>query len=59
MSTILEVEDLRVAFPSRQGPVEVVRRVTFDLGLDLAEGVRQRAVVADHADPVSHVLCPE
>ena len=32
MSTILEVEDLRVAFPSRQGPVEVVRGVTFDLG---------------------------
>jgi peptide/nickel transport system ATP-binding protein len=32
MSAILNVEDLRIAFPSRQGPVEVVRGVTFALG---------------------------
>jgi peptide/nickel transport system ATP-binding protein len=32
MSALLTVEDLRVAFPSRQGPVEVVRGVSFDLG---------------------------
>ena len=32
MSAILHVEDLRVAYPSREGPVEVVRGVTFDLG---------------------------
>ena len=30
--SVLHVEDLRVAFPSREGPVEVVRGVTFDLG---------------------------
>ncbi|MCB1343667.1 MAG: ABC transporter ATP-binding protein [Pseudooceanicola sp.] len=30
--SLLRVEDLRVRFPSRQGPVEVVRGVTFDLG---------------------------
>ncbi|WP_299819824.1 ABC transporter ATP-binding protein [uncultured Jannaschia sp.] len=32
MSAILEVENLRVAYPSRQGPVEVVRGVSFALG---------------------------
>ena len=32
MSAILRVEDLRVAFPSREGPVEVVRGVSFALG---------------------------
>ena len=32
MSAILHVDDLRVAFPSRDGPVEVVRGVSFDLG---------------------------
>ncbi|XDA97306.1 ABC transporter ATP-binding protein [Sulfitobacter sp. LCG007] len=32
MSDILNVRDLRVAFPSRSGPVEVVRGVSFDLG---------------------------
>ena len=32
MSAILEVENLRVAYPSRQGPVEVVRGVGFALG---------------------------
>ncbi len=32
MSNLLEVEDLRIAFPSRQGPVEVVRGVSFTLG---------------------------
>ena len=32
MSDLLTVEDLRVSFPSRQGPVEVVRGVTFALG---------------------------
>ena len=32
MSAILHVRDLRVAFPSRDGPVEVVRGVSFDLG---------------------------
>ncbi len=29
---LLTVEDLRVAFPTRKGPVEVVRGVTFTLG---------------------------
>ena len=32
MSARLAVEDLRVAFPSRAGPVEVVRGVSFELG---------------------------
>lgn len=32
MKPLLEVENLRVAFPSRQGPVEVVRGVSFTLG---------------------------
>lgn len=32
MSDLLTVEDLRVRFPSRNGPVEVVRGVTFALG---------------------------
>ena len=32
MSALLAVEDLRVAFPSRAGPVEVVRGVGFELG---------------------------
>ncbi len=32
MSAVLHVEDLRIAFPSRHGPVEVVRGVSFDLG---------------------------
>ena len=32
MSSLLSVENLRVAFPSRQGPVEVVRGVSFELG---------------------------
>ena len=32
MNAMLHVEDLRVAFPSRQGPVEVVRGVSFTLG---------------------------
>ncbi|WP_146589865.1 ABC transporter ATP-binding protein [Puniceibacterium confluentis] len=32
MSDILHVKDLRIAFPSRSGPVEVVRGVSFDLG---------------------------
>lgn len=32
MSEMLHVEDLRVAYPSRSGPVEVVRGVSFDLG---------------------------
>ena len=30
--TLLAVENLRVAFPSRAGPVEVVRGVSFELG---------------------------
>ncbi|MEH6772538.1 MAG: ABC transporter ATP-binding protein [Cereibacter changlensis] len=30
--SLLEVEDLRISFPTRQGPVEVVRGVTFSLG---------------------------
>ncbi|MEI4484594.1 ABC transporter ATP-binding protein [Frigidibacter sp. MR17.14] len=30
--TLLTVDDLRIAFPSRQGPVEVVRGVSFTLG---------------------------
>lgn len=30
--TLLNVEDLRVTFPTRQGPVEVVRGVSFGLG---------------------------
>ena len=30
--TLLNVEDLRITFPSRQGPSEVVRGVTFSLG---------------------------
>lgn len=30
--TLLAVEDLRVTFPTRQGPSEVVRGVTFELG---------------------------
>jgi peptide/nickel transport system ATP-binding protein len=30
--TLLSVEDLRVTFPTRQGPSEVVRGVTFTLG---------------------------
>ena len=29
---LLEVEDLRIAFPSARGPVEVVRGVSFELG---------------------------
>jgi len=32
MTDLLNVEDLRISFPSRQGPVEVVRGVTFSLG---------------------------
>ena len=32
MKPLLEVENLRIAFPSRQGPVEVVRGVSFTLG---------------------------
>ena len=32
MSGLLHVEDLRIAFPSRHGPVEVVRGVGFALG---------------------------
>ncbi len=32
MSHLLRVEDLRIAFPTRQGPTEVVRGVTFTLG---------------------------
>ncbi|AVO38709.1 ABC transporter ATP-binding protein [Pukyongiella litopenaei] len=32
MTPVLEVEDLRVAFPSHKGPVEVVRGVNFTLG---------------------------
>lgn len=30
--SLLEVENLRIAFPTRTGPVEVVRGVTFSLG---------------------------
>ncbi len=30
--TLLSVKNLRVTFPTRQGPVEVVRGVSFDLG---------------------------
>ena len=32
MTAMLNVADLRVAYPSQQGPVEVVRGVTFSLG---------------------------
>ena len=32
MTALLKVENLRIAFPSRQGPVEVVRGVSFELG---------------------------
>lgn len=32
MSPLLQVENLRIAFPSRHGPVEVVRGVSFTLG---------------------------
>ena len=32
MTGMLKVEDLRIAYPSQQGPVEVVRGVTFNLG---------------------------
>lgn len=32
MTALLDVEDLRVAFPARSGPVEVVRGVSFTLG---------------------------
>ncbi|MBI1217536.1 MAG: ATP-binding cassette domain-containing protein [Rhodobacteraceae bacterium] len=32
MSALLEVEDLRVTFPTRSGPSEVVRGVSFTLG---------------------------
>ena len=32
MSPLLDVQNLRIAFPSRQGPVEVVRGVSFTLG---------------------------
>jgi peptide/nickel transport system ATP-binding protein len=32
MTTLLTVEDLRITFPTRQGPSEVVRGVTFTLG---------------------------
>tara|TARA_R110002020_G_scaffold207320_3_gene412852 strand:+ start:5141 stop:5968 length:828 start_codon:yes stop_codon:yes gene_type:complete len=32
MNPLLSVENLRIAFPSRQGPVEVVRGVSFTLG---------------------------
>jgi len=32
MTPLLTVKDLRIAFPSRQGPVEVVRGVSFSLG---------------------------
>ncbi len=32
MSPLLSVENLRISFPSRQGPVEVVRGVSFSLG---------------------------
>ena len=32
MSPLLEVQDLRVTFPSPQGPLEVVKGVSFTLG---------------------------
>jgi peptide/nickel transport system ATP-binding protein len=32
MTALLTVDDLRITFPTRQGPVEVVRGVTFTLG---------------------------
>ncbi|PZQ97580.1 MAG: peptide ABC transporter ATP-binding protein [Cereibacter sphaeroides] len=32
MTALLTVDDLRIAFPSRKGPVEVVRGVSFTLG---------------------------
>ena len=32
--TLLSVENLRVAFPSDHGPVEVVKGLTFYLGRD-------------------------
>jgi len=32
VTNLLEVEDLRITYPSRQGPVEVVRGVSFTLG---------------------------
>ncbi len=32
MSALLEVEDLRVTFPTESGPVEAVRGVSFSLG---------------------------
>lgn len=32
MTPLLTVDNLRIAFPSRQGPVEVVRGVSFSLG---------------------------
>ena len=32
MTPLLEVEDLRVSFPTRHGPTEVVRGVSFSLG---------------------------
>lgn len=32
MSPLLTVDNLRISFPSRQGPVEVVRGVSFELG---------------------------
>lgn len=32
MSDLLNVEDLRISFPSRHGPVEVVRGVSFSMG---------------------------
>ena len=32
MTSLLSVENLRISFPSRQGPVEVVRGVSFELG---------------------------
>ena len=32
MTALLEVEDLRVAFPTRHGPIEVVRGISFALG---------------------------
>ncbi|TIU94177.1 MAG: ABC transporter ATP-binding protein, partial [Mesorhizobium sp.] len=32
MSTLLEVDDLRVTFPTRTGLIEAVRGVSFSLG---------------------------
>ena len=32
MSTMLDVDDLRVSFPTRTGTIEAVRGVSFTLG---------------------------